>query len=310
MARGLKGWALSVQEVRASGYDALMLATALLRRVRGADPCAGLWDAADVQWWWREPRRSDGVERLFWLDSEGPVAAVLLTSWTEARWQCDPVVVPGVSAFEPEALWRRALEEMCANAVGNVEVPVQGGDSVFGGLAARSGLVVGERGTTAWIDAVDRPSLRTLPEGFALVDRAQQHGTTAHPMRKRNGERVEERLRECPLYDPELDLAVETSDGRIAGYSLYWFDPVTRTGLVEPVRVVDEYQRRGLARAMLTAGLSRLADKGAQRVKIGYGTEAAANLYQSIGFQPTSTDTWYEGRVEHLTPTSRRSAFG
>ena len=263
-----------------------------------------------MQWWWREPRRSDGVERLFWLDSEGPVAAVLLTSWTEARWQCDPVVVPGVSAFEPEALWRRALEEMCANAVGNVEVPVQGGDSVFGGLAARSGLVVGERGTTAWIDAVDRPSLRTLPEGFALVDRAQQHGTTAHPMRKRNGERVEERLRECPLYDPELDLAVETSDGRIAGYSLYWFDPVTRTGLVEPVRVVDEYQRRGLARAMLTAGLSRLADKGAQRVKIGYGTEAAANLYQSIGFQPTSTDTWYEGRVEHLTPTSRRSAFG
>src|SRR5581483_8969636 len=49
---------------------------------------------------------------------------------------------------------------------------------------------------------------------------------------------------QCPLYDPELDLAVETADARVAGYSLYWFDPVTKTGLVEPVRVEDDYQRR------------------------------------------------------------------
>jgi len=293
---------LAAQEVRASGYDALMLATALLQRVRRTDPCAGLWDAADVQWWWREPRRSDGLERPFWLDSEGPVAAVLLTSWTEERWQCDPIVVPGVSVVEPEALWGRALDEIHAHAVGRVEVPVQGGDSVFGKLAERSGLVVGERSTTAWIDAANRPSVQTLPGGFALVDRAQQHGSTPHPMRQRNGEAVERRLRECPLYDPELDLAVETSHGQIAGYSLFWFDPATGAGLVEPVRVEDEYQRRGIARAMLTAGLSRLADRGTQRVKIGYETEAASNLYQSIGFQPTSTDTWYGGRIEHLTP--------
>ncbi len=94
-----------------------------------------------------------------------------------------------------------------------------------------------------------------------------------------------------PLYDPELDLAVEAVDGRVAGYSLYWFDPVTRVGLVEPVRVEDEYQRRGLAKAMLTAGIDRLAKKGAQRMKIGYRTEPAAALYQDLGFQPTSTTT-------------------
>jgi GNAT superfamily N-acetyltransferase len=90
---------------------------------------------------------------------------------------------------------------------------------------------------------------------------------------------------------------VEAIDGRVAGYSLYWFDPVTRVGLVEPVRVEEEYQRRGLARAMLTAGINRLATRGAQRVKIGFGTEAAGALYQGVGFQPTSTATWYEGRI-------------
>src|SRR5579862_6824357 len=136
-----RGRALSVSEVRASGYEALMLATALLQRVRLADPCAGLWEAADVQWWWREPRRSDGVERLFWLDSEGPVAGVLLTSWTDERWQCDPVVVPGVSEPAPETVWRRALEEMCAHAVGGVEVPVQGGNLALRAFAEASGLV-------------------------------------------------------------------------------------------------------------------------------------------------------------------------
>ncbi len=117
-------------------------------------------------------------------------------------------------------------------------------------------------------------------------------------MRHRNGDAVEERLGQCPLYDPELDLAVEVVDGRIAGYSLYWLDPVTKVGLVEPVRVEDEYQRRGLGRAMLTAGVDRLAVKGAERVKISYRTEAAAALYQDVGFQPTSTATWYRKAME------------
>jgi predicted N-acetyltransferase YhbS len=116
-------------------------------------------------------------------------------------------------------------------------------------------------------------------------------------MRQRNGDGVEERLGQCSLYDPELDLSVETDGGRVAGYSLYWFDPMTKVGLVEPVRVEDECQRRGLGRAMLTAGIDRLAMRGAERVKIGYGTEGAAALYQGVGFQRTSTDTWYAGRT-------------
>jgi GNAT superfamily N-acetyltransferase len=294
---------VSVQEVRAAGRDALMLATELLQRARRADRQAGIWEAADVQWWWREPRRSDGVEQRFWADSQGPVAGVLLTSWTDDAWQCDPIIVPHLSGLEPEVVWARALEEIGVHAVGGFEVPVRDDDLAFKELAEGSGLVAGERSSIAWMDAADRRSVQSLAEGFALVDRTQRRGTP-HPMRHRNGDGVEERLGQCPLYDPELDLAVETVDGRIAGYSLYWFDPVTKVGLVEPVRVEDDYQRRGLGRAMLTAGIDRLAIKGAQWVKIGYGTEAAAALYQDVGFQPTSTDTWYEGRIEHLTPAS------
>ncbi|MDQ6686276.1 MAG: GNAT family N-acetyltransferase [Actinomycetota bacterium] len=284
-------------EIRATGRDALALATELLQRARRADRQAGLWEAADVQWRWRKPRRSDNVEQLFWVDTEGPVAGVLLTSWTDDAWQCDPIIVPRVSSLEREVVWTRALEEIGGHAVGGFEVLVRDDDLALKEFVERSGLVAGKCGGIAWMDAADRSSVQSPAAGFALIDRTQRRGTP-HPMRHRNGDGVEERLGQVSLYDPELDLAVEAANGRVAGYSLSWFDPATKVGLVEPVRVEVEYQRRGLARAMLTAGIERLATKGAQRVKIGFETEAAAALYQSIGFQPTSTDTLYEQRFE------------
>jgi ribosomal protein S18 acetylase RimI-like enzyme len=112
-------------------------------------------------------------------------------------------------------------------------------------------------------------------------------------MRRRNGEQFEARLQQSSLYDPALDLAVEAADGETAGYSLFWFDPVTLVGLLEPMRVEDAYQRRGLARAMLTEGLDRLARRGARRLKVGYATEAARALYVGAGFQVTATSQTY-----------------
>jgi ribosomal protein S18 acetylase RimI-like enzyme len=283
---------VSVGEVSAAGREALMLATALLQRARRADPQAGLWEAADVQWWWRKPRRSDEVEKLFWIDDEGPVAGVLLTSWTDDAWQCDPVVVPGASSVEAGVVWSQALEHAAKHSVNGFDVPVGDDDRTFVELARRSGLSAGHRDSTAWMAAADRPSVPTLPEGYVLVDRTQRRDAP-HPMRHRNGERVAERLGECSLYDPALDLAVETADGRVAGSSLYWFDPTTMVGLVEPVRVEDEFQRQGLARAMLSTGIDRLVSRGALWVKVSYETDAAAALYRGVGFQQTSTTTWY-----------------
>ena len=97
-------------------------------------------------------------------------------------------------------------------------------------------------------------------DGFTIVDRVAR-ADRPHPMIARNGELVETRVRQCSLYDPTLDLAVEDADGSAAGYALLWFDLTTLVGLLEPMRVVDGYQRRGLARMLLANGLSRLARK-------------------------------------------------
>jgi GNAT superfamily N-acetyltransferase len=282
---------MAASEVRASGLEYLALATELLQRARLTDREAGLWEAADLQWWWRTPRRSDAIDQVFWIDDEGPVAGVVLTDWGRA-WGCDPIVVP--SATVPlAAVWARGVEAIDDLALQGVEVLARDDDFELLGLVAGAGFVADdERSGITWMDVANRPEVAALPEGFALVDRAE--GTTRpHPMRRRSGGGVDARLRQCSLYDPALDLAVEAADGKTAGYALFWFDPITKVGLVEPMRVEDAYQRRGLARAMLTAGLDRLAKRGALRLKVGYGTDVARGLYIGAGFRVTSTSRSY-----------------
>jgi GNAT superfamily N-acetyltransferase len=286
---------MAILEVRASGLDSLALSTELLQRARLADPEAGQWEAADLQWWWRTPRRSDTIDDLFWIDDEGPVAAVVLTDWGEA-WGCDPIVVPDLSTVPLPIVWARAIEAVDTFGLEAVDVLARDDDAELLRLLDEAGFAPDDRfdGVT-WMDAQDRPGVAALPEGFVLVDRARETAGP-HPMRQRNGEEVEARLRQCSLYDPTLDLAVEAADGQTAGYALFWFDPMTKVGLVEPMRVEDAYQRRGLARAMLSAGLDRLAKRGARRLKVGYGTDVARSLYVGAGFQVTSTSRSYGWR--------------
>ena len=284
---------MTIREAQASGLEYLALATRLLQRVRLTDSEAGMWEAADLQWWWRTRRRSDEIGQRFWFDDKGPIAAVVLTDWGRT-WGCDPIIVPGISSVSLATIWASAVDAIAALRLETVEVLARDDDVELLGLLAGTGFEgVDDNSGITWMDARDRPSVAVVPDGFALVDRSRRP-TTPHPMRRRSDDEVEDRLRECSLYDPTLDLAVEsTADGQSAGYALFWFDPVTEVGLLEPMRVEDAYQRRGLGRALLTAGLDRLARRGARRLKVGYSTDPARALYLGAGFQPTATAASY-----------------
>jgi RimJ/RimL family protein N-acetyltransferase len=105
---------------------------------------------------------------------------------------------------------------------------------------------------------------------------------------KRGHPDPELRLRQTSLYRPDFDLVVHDSSDSVAAYGLFWYDPETATGLVEPMRTEDDHQRRGLARHILTTGLDLLAEAGAQRIKICYepNNPASGSLYLSVGFEP------------------------
>lgn len=286
------------------GLDRLTATTVVLQRARLADPLVGMWEGADVQWWWRRPRATDELALPVWFDETGPVAAAGLTGW-DGYWQADVFAV--LATVAEGEIWAATLQAAAAH--GNesaVHVMVREADASLAELASESGFATtGDLGGTAWMEAGDRPPIDEVA-GYAVVDRGAA-GDRPHPMVARNGEGVESRLRQCSLYDPTLDLAVEDADGRVAGYALFWFDDATSVGLLEPMRVEDEFQRRGLARMLLTNGLDRLARKGARRLKVGFSSEVARHLYLSAGFVQTSVDRLLIRAAPHTHEEARAS---
>jgi predicted N-acetyltransferase YhbS len=271
----------SVSLLLVSGARYLELATALLQRMRLCSPAGGIWEAADVQWWSRQERPSDQHGQLFWLDGQGePVAAVLITDFFRSV-QCDVLMLPGDLGPGP-AVWPEALRRADALGVA-AEFPVRSDDTTaLAELVGAGYRPAGEPGVVAtWLAAADRPEVLALAPGFRLASRADAPDR-AHPLAIRNGPQVAARLRQCSLYQPDLDLAVEGPDGQVAGYGLFWADPVTRVGLVEPMRTEAAYQRRGIARHILAAGLARLAARGCARLKVSNDI----GLYRQAGFEP------------------------
>jgi predicted N-acetyltransferase YhbS len=277
---------VAVRQELLRGLERVNATTIVLQRTRLADPQRGMWEAADVQWWWRRPRETDDLALPVWFDDAGPVAAAGLTAWDE-RWQVDAFAVP--STVDEADVWDATLEAATEHTDMALEVLVSEHDGWLTDLAVGSGFVATDEWSGSTWMVPDQRAAVTLVDGFEIIDRVTRPGRP-HPMSARNGEQVERRLRQCSLYDPTLDLAVEAADGRVGGYALFWFDDTTMVGMLEPMRVEDDFQRRGLARMLLTTGLERLVQKGARRLKVGFETDAARALYTGAGFVQTSVD--------------------
>ncbi len=276
---------------RAYGRDYLDLATRLLQRARLQHPTAGLWEAADVQWWWRKERVTDAIGQDFWLEGGEPVAAVLFTEW-RAAWSCDVVVLPGRADLVP-GLWEHGMRRAGELRPPALETAARDDDALLPALAAEAGFVAsGPKGGTTWMDARDRPAVSPLADGYRLEDR-RAAGGRPHHMVPRAGEQVAGRLAETSLYRADLDLCIEAPSGATAAYGLFWHDPVTGVGFVEPMRTEEAHQGCGLAKHVLTVGLDRLARLGATRLRVNYelGNTAAERLYLGAGFQVESTSS-------------------
>jgi GNAT superfamily N-acetyltransferase len=264
--------------------------TALLQRIRRAHPTAGLYEAADLQWWWRQPRSTDRVRQLFWFDHlDRPEAAVIATDMGR-RIHLDPIVMPDATPDWVAHVMARGLAHASTSGFEAVGLEVDGADDIVRDVLVGHGFAIEEDGLVeTWLAADARPAISPLHEGYRLASRLETMHRPHHMISaKRNHVDPEPRLRQLSLYRPDLDLVVLDSRDRVAAYGLFWYDPATATGLVEPMRTEDEHQRRGLARHILTAGIDLLAAAGAERIKICYEPDnpASGPLYLSVGFEP------------------------
>lgn len=280
---------MELDETTSSGLDYLHQVTALLQAVRNEHPTAGVWEAADYQWWWRRGRTSDDLGQRFWWDGPRCIGAATRTDW-RGRTALDVIALPSCDGGTRRQMWLRGLALVADTT--NVDVVVDETDTLAKQLLEAAGFCdLGERGVSAWLDAGDRPAVRPPPVGYRLVSRAEMHDRPHHLTSERNGSRVEERLRETSLYRPDLDLVVIDSADEPIAYGLFWFDAATRVGFVEPMGTNEAHRRRGLARHILTVGIDRLLSAGARRVKINWeeGNMASQGLYLDTGFRPTIT---------------------
>lgn len=291
-----------MEERRAAGPDHLALATDLLQAARRRSPTAGVWEAAEVQWASRRDRHADPDDATYWLDDGHPVAAVLVNRPGHSggdRLGLDVLRVDPTDRRLLELAWPRALARLTDLGPATVEMLIDDAESDLAALAAAAGFVATDDGdVTAWMPADARARVVPPPDGFRLVARSEA-GDAPHPVSARSGPDAVARLAACSLYRPDLDLAVGADDGTPAAYGLFWADPTTGVGVVEPMRTEDAVQGRGLGRAVLTAGLDRLAAAGCDRLKISYDPTngPARHLYLSVGFTPVSTArTWVRVR--------------
>lgn len=282
------------------GLDYLEAATTLLQRVRNAHPTKGLFEAGELQWWWRNQRSTDDLDQLFWFDELGrPEAAVIVTDWGD-RIALTPVVMPDARPEWVAHVVERGLAHTLAAGFEAVEVEVDGADVVMREVLIGSGFMLDHEGFLAesWLAADARPNVSPLHDEYRLFSRLETMQLPHHMISERRKHTdVEPRLRETSLYRPDLDLAVHDSGGRPAAYGLFWFDPETATGVVEPMRTEEEHQQRGLARHVLTAGIDRLAGAGAERIKICFETNnpSARHLYLDVGFEPVKQTDVFTG---------------
>lgn len=89
-------------------------------------------------------------------------------------------------------------------------------------------------------------------------------------------------MQRAPDYRKELDLFIVAPDGEYASFCTIWLDVENGYGQLEPVGTHVEYQRLGLAKALLREAFRRMADHGIRRSYMDSNLE----FYQSVGFEP------------------------
>ena len=290
-----------MREGHRAGIQYLEAVTALLQRGRNVHPTEGLYEAGEMLWWWGEtPRPTDELPQLFWFDDTGrPEAAVILTDWRD--WiSLDPIVMPDATPEWVAHVVERGLAYASESGFEDVQLEVDRTDDVMREVLASHGFAITEEGAAveSWLAADARPGISPLQDGYRLVSRLDTMDRPHH-MAKRHGPDVEERLRQTPLYRPDLDLFILDSNDSPVARGLCWYDPETSVGVVEPMRTEDDHQKRGLARHILTTGIDRLVKAGAERIKIVFepGNPASSHLYVDVGFQPVKFTDTYAGRT-------------
>jgi GNAT superfamily N-acetyltransferase len=279
-----------------ASLDDLEPMKAVLREGRRVSPRSGYAHPGEVDWWFYYPNRTWSV--TIWEDDRGPAGWIVL----------DPEDRSAEMAVRPDLRGGPGEDRLIAHVD---EVLGDGGRALYAWAddVARAELLA-RRGyepavatlQTFSCDLTDPIAVPPTPAGFTLLDavtdewvieRAECHHRAFDPSRM-TAERYAA-FRDAPDYDPALDVAVASDDGRIVAYAMAWFDSTSRSGQLEPVGTRPHFWRRGLGQVANREALRRLRERGAAIASVNTypGHEGNIAFYQSCGFELGPTiDRW------------------
>jgi len=103
-----------------------------------------------------------------------------------------------------------------------------------------------------------------------------------------------------PQYRRELDLVAVTPKDELSAFCVCGFDdPDQKIGYTDPIGTHPSYQRMGLGKALVSAGLLALKNAGVNAVRLGTSSEniAMQKLAGELGFVCVSEKAWLSKAV-------------
>lgn len=185
-------------------------------------------------------------------------------------------------------------------------------------LLGRQGFRQLELNTLQMARKLDQPiSPVQLPEGYRIRSIKGEQEVDAIVALHRSAFGTSNMTREerlaimrTPHYDPALDLIVITPDNRFAAYCTCSILAAenNRSGMMightDPVAVHPDFQRQGLARALLLKGAQLLKDCGMDMAMLSTGSDnlAMQRAAKSAGFRVYSKRIWFSKTLTNHSP--------
>jgi mycothiol synthase len=129
-------------------------------------------------------------------------------------------------------------------------------------------------------------TLRPVDESNAFNRAAAQHAAFQSSTPWQDYLQIYKHFMASPGYPTGCDWAILAPAGCVASFCIAWFDTVSRVGQIEPVGTHPDFQRKGLGKVVISAGMRHLQSLGMRSVRICVLADnlAAIKLYESVGF--------------------------
>ncbi|MDX9954044.1 MAG: GNAT family N-acetyltransferase [Anaerolineae bacterium] len=282
----------------------------LLLAVRPAERVASYPSPVDLQEMFALQQVRNNTR--LWFDAENHMCGyALVDHYNNLLFDFEP------QAFTPEieteiialgiACIQRVMQEQDETLT--LDASCRAGDTEKIAFLTRHGFEQQEGYSVHMVRPLDQPiPTPQLPEGFtirhvlgeeeveALVALHRAAVGTEHMT-------VEERLAmmHVPEYKPELDLLAVAPDGQLVAYCMCGISEEENAatgrneGYTDPVGTHPDFQRRGLARALMLAGLQALKQRGMDFAVLGTSGENVAmqRTAEAVGFHVESTTLWF-----------------